>query len=447
MSTDNTDGFPNRIAQGTSIDYGGIILTQQWGGNFQIYTGDLANLDCLVWESGVSLPPAAGGNYESGLRQQDGILGTRNIGVGPVWTTPRDTTAPFGPYYFSVDCDGNVGVYESPDLALSSAVWRERGTGACTIAQPVCRRTVLMTAPQRVESQNGPLQGDGPAYIEQLTNGNVVVRAGTPATPGEILWQSCSDDNRVTEYFTALQEDSQFITRPELRQSLNVWKRGGDPTPQNATGNWELALECNGDEFGKLVVADSANRARVVWETALRPTCPAPPGTGICPTATVLLNMNQQIWDRARIDTGNRYTLEQQRNGDLWLWKGTPSTGLECVLWTTLPQDRPNGRSYTVMQNDGNLVTYWARGNDPQNNPFAPIWASKTVSSMGSFTFVIDDCNPVGVANRKSVAVYEKNPITDPDAVRLTRGTQWEFVDSCPRRDRALRGGEESSQQ
>jgi hypothetical protein len=443
-STVEADDFPSQIRQGTSIDYDGIVLVQQFGGNLQILTGEVGNLNCLVWESGLCEIPDDSVVYSSRLRPGDGRLVTAKDSVDTtlfdreiVFRTTSDnpTPNPVPNYYFSVDCDGTVGVYDS-NLPGARAVWTDdRNDCGITSSPTVCTRTVLMRQNDAVQSDITPIQGDG-AFIDQEINGNVVVTRGTPADPGDILWQSCSDINPDQEYKTILQGDSQFITRPLADLRANVWKRD-DFTAATAAGEWELALECVDGDYGKLVISDSGNGA-VAWDENLRPTCDAQE-VGVCPTATLLLGMDQSIWNGAFIDTTNGYVLQQGDDGTLELWKGTIGD-LDCQVLRTNPPPRPAGDAYTKMQNDGNLVTYWRTA----LNPFRAIWSSGTQSSMGSFSLVIDDCIPVDGANpnRKSVAIYEKNPITDADAVKLT---EFEFDDSCANRIRGLRGGPDTS--
>ena len=51
MSTDDGDEYPAFIRQGESYEYDGIVITQQWGGNLQVYAGVIGQLDCLIWEN------------------------------------------------------------------------------------------------------------------------------------------------------------------------------------------------------------------------------------------------------------------------------------------------------------------------------------------------------------------------------------------------------------
>lgn len=417
-----------RIEQGQSIDYGGIVLVQQFGGNLQVYTGTPGSLDCLVWESGLSEIPSDAAIYYSRIRSSDGLLFTTREAE----STSTRYRAPArgetqGSYYFILNCDGTVGVYNSETPSAASAIWTEQGK-QCGIAFG-CTRTVVMRENDMVMSNDDPIQGEG-VYMQQETNGNVIVRRGSPATPGAILWQSCDNKNPKADYFTALQPDSQFITRPVSNQNTWVWKR--DSFIANPSMSWELALECNGDDFDKLVISDSTG-GMVVWEDYLRPSCDAPP---VCPSAVLLLDMDQRIWNGPPKGTGKGYSLLQGSNGVLELWKGEP--GFEqCMLWRSAPLQRPsqNTSAYTAMQNDGNLVTYWRQF----NNKHTPIWSTSTGATLeASFTFVIDNCT----AGKNQVAVYRKDPRTDFDAKLLWSS---EFVDSCERRDRSLRGGSEES--
>lgn len=441
MSTDNSDAFPDKIAQGTSIDYNGIIFVQQLGGNLQVFTGEVENLDCLVWESELFETPSTA-DYESTLRRAEGQLFTaKRPANGSGGSAPFRTPFKPGNYseiYFILDCDGSVGIYDTPNIDGAKPLWSENKGYKCDLAPPSCTRTVLMTENQRVQSNKAPLVGSKGAFIGQDKNGNVFVKRGTPANPGDFLWQSCSKSNTVTEYFTALQSDSQFITRPVDQTDLHVWKRDDFIVGVDApVGVWELALECVNGDYGKLVISDSLSK-KIEWEDDLRPDCDAEP---LCPSATLLLDTDHLIWNKNKIEIGDGYTLEQKSNGELKLWKGDE----ECVLWESSPVYQPtDGDAYTKMQGDGNLVTYWRT----QTNNFGPIWASgsRSKKKMGSFTFVIDSCIPASGANprRKAVAVYENNPITDSNAKKLWQSE--EFDDVCPsapaRRDRGLRGSD-----
>ncbi len=417
-----------RIEQGQSIDFGGVVLVQQFGGNLQVYTGTVGSLDCLIWETGVCDVPSDDATYFSRIRGRDGSLFTRrDTGAGSSFPFVSPVTSSKGNYFFILNCDGSVGVYNSKTPSAASALWTQEGN-ACGLS-PGCTRSVVMRENDVVKASTGPFEGEG-VYIEQMTNGNVVVKRGTPEAPGGILWQSCDSRNPEADYVTSLQADSQFITRPVAAQDTWVWKR--DSFVSNVTMDWELALACEGGDFNKLEISDATGQT-VVWEADLRPSCDA----AVCPNAVLLLDMDQRVSSTEEfMGTGRGYSLLQRSDGILELWKGEPGA-VECMLWKSAPLLSPstNAEAFTVMQNDGNLVTYWKQG----SNSFSPTWSTSTGASVeASFTFVIDNCT----GGKPRVAVYRRDPITDANAERLWSS---EFSDSCVRRELSLRGSNAES--
>jgi hypothetical protein len=422
----------NTIEQGETVydAVGRIALVQQFGGNLQVYTGEPGSLECLVWESGICETPSNDGFYSSKL-QGDGNLVTKKRDNSGKTSFPwaANLVAGAAEYIFVVACDGRVGIYDS--ALVSTPLWEEQGN-SCGLTQPppptTCRRTVLMRENDQVRSDRVPLQGDG-AYILQRDDGAVVVQEGTPDEPGEIIWQSCSNGNPTASYLTGLQPDSQFITRPTSDLSTFVWKR--DNFTPDTTAPWELALECDGDEYGSLVISDPTG-ANVAWQTDLRPTC----DNGVCTSATVLLDMKERIQSgtpKSITYQNEAYTLLQRSDGNLRLWKGSRGS-FACIAWQSdETRTSTNAQAYTVMQNDGNLVSYWRQGTDS----YVPIWDTETRSDTeGSFTFVIEECT----AGQTGVAVYENNSIVDSDARLLWRVP---LVETCvpPTRRRALLRG------
>lgn len=414
----------NQINQGQSIEFDGIVLVQQFGGNLQVYTGTSNNLDCLIWESGLYEVPSNQAFHFSKIRERDGLLFTVREGETTTRPFKRGGDGPKGTYYFIVSCDGTVGIYNSEQPSKSSEIWSSPGN-QCGLPSTSCQRTVLMGVDDRVLN-DAPKQGTG-AFIKQESNGNLVVQRGTTTTPGEILWQSCDQNNTVTNYFTALQSDSQFITRPVSDESAWIWKR--DDFVANTTKNWELALTCNGDDYDKLVISDTEGLT-VAWEQDLRPSCET---SSKCPTGILLLDTNKSIGNGTKLDTGKGYFLEQASTGSLILWKGAPATP-QCMLWKSTPLKdlSVNGTSRTVMQGDGNLVSY---GQEASETSERPIWDTQTGAPQeANYALVIDNCRD----DSPSISIYKNNPVTDSNAEAV-----WfsQFTDSCTiRRDLALRG-------
>jgi hypothetical protein len=417
----STNSFP-QLEQGRPVDLGGIVLVQQFGGNLQIYNGTLNEYKCLIWESGKVELPSNQSRFYSTLKTNGTLDITRDRnGTTSLFYTTTNTSVN-GTYYFIVGCDGVVGIYNSTTPSAATAVWQQRGN-SCGLSTPTCKRTVLMRNNDYVQANRSVLQGDG-AYISQENNGNVLVRQGTPSTPGGVLWQSCYKSPVTGSFVTILQPDSQLITRPTLNSPNWAWKRGSFTA--DTSQNWELALTCVGNAYGGISISDSTGTV-VAWNRGLRPTCDAIP---VCSTAILLLDTDRAINNGTVVATGRGYTLEQKPDGTLQLWKGdNPSGG--CVVWRSTPSDINSVGAHTIMQSDGNLVTYGKRTNGQSR----PVWNTQTaVPQQDSFTFVINNC---GV--KPMLAIYVKNPITDSDAM-----LQWsaELSNSCRR---TLRGSDKTS--
>jgi len=103
------------------------------------------------------------------------------------------------------------------------------------------------------------------------------------------------------------------------------------------------------------------------------------------------------------VEIGDSHVIVQQSDGNFQLWKGPLGGGL-CVLWET-GTDETTSDSYTIMQHDGNLVTY--RGPDP-------IFSAGVTRESGVFYFVMD-CEEQG----DFVAIYDGNPNLNGNAERL----------------------------
>lgn len=281
---------------------------------------------------------------------------------------------------------------------------------------------VLLQETEKVSSSEPAIEGNG-AYIEQLSSGNVRVRRGSLSNPGEILWQSCEEGPEVDEYFTSLQVDSQLITRRPSTGTF-IWKRD-DFEDLRADGIWQLVLECDAltNDFGSLIIQDTGS-LHVAWTEPLKEPCDLDgnPPTGRCPTAARLLDMDERIWGgniKGASSSIQEYSLEQEEDGNLVLWKGPPND-LECQLWDSGTQFNPNDQVYTVMQNDGNLVTYLS---PTPGAPFQDIWDAGTNIGEGSYHFVVDVCT----FDQDAVAIYHGDPIFEMDAELIG----WALFDDC----------------
>jgi hypothetical protein len=120
----------------------------------------------------------------------------------------------------------------------------------------------------------------------------------------------------------------------------------------------------------------------------------------------ILLEPGEDLMENIIKTFDLNYALQQTDGGNFILWRTSGGNTLDCILWET-GNSLGSSPFYTIMQKDGNLVTYGPDGD-------TPVWSSDTVTSItdGDFFFVID-CAEFG----QQVAIYYGKP--EDGAARL----------------------------
>lgn len=120
-----------RIDQGQTLyDGGQISLVQQFGGALQLFRGVPGNLECLMWENGISEVPVDTDFFYFTRLQGDGNLVTSKRDINGILPTQFPWGAGvivegFAEYYFILTCDGVVGIYD--DDIPGAPLWSEQG--------------------------------------------------------------------------------------------------------------------------------------------------------------------------------------------------------------------------------------------------------------------------------------------------------------------------------
>lgn len=432
-----------RLDAGESITDGKIFLTQELNGNLRIHDGN----ECVVWETGVEggrLGSVSAANYHTELQGDGNLVTTLDLQdtgrdfFETMWSSgisfPDQTEETF---YLVLGCDARLAIFEATHLNVP--LWTQQGKGAC-MPEP-CPRQVLLKQDQLLLSYNQPIQGVD-VFIQQEESGNIIIQRGTPKEPHEMVWQSCTkeldlpnnnmdffldgeNDDDLGPYYveSRIQADAHFISRGMAINSTNtqlIWTRRGHDglaTPEEL-GPWELALVCE-----KLMISDERGEL-IAWETSFKPDCPV----ATCESAMVLLEPSSRIFDDEAIfvtdDSGTRsFSLVQTPEAILQVWDVTA----DCILWESgATEQESNGRSqaYTVMQADGNLVSYFKEDAGDATARATPVWNSGSGSpDPDDFTLVIENCLD---ETSFTLAIYNKDPTTQTAAPVWTQS-----LDAC----------------
>ena len=270
---------------------------------------------------------------------------------------------------------------------------------------PTCSYEAFLTNGQTVA---GVKQISG-AYLEQKNDGNLVVRKGTPANPGSLVWESDIHLSTGT-YFTILQGDGNMITysgTPTNRGAL-AWK-------SNSVGggnSYFLSLNCDGNSL-TIFKGPPASPTGSVWTTEplnLRLRRATSRGWQPVVHLRAFLTNGQTVTDVVQISGAY---LQQENDGNLSIRKGTPSNP-GSLVWESGVQ-KPTGSYYTILQGDGNLITWQGT----PGNPGALAWKSNSVGGGNSYFLSLDcDGNTAsifkGTAASPSGSVWTTTPLMPP---------------------------------
>lgn len=157
--------------------------------------------------------------------------------------------------------------------------------------------------------------------------------------------------------------------------SGSVW--GGNwPYPQQQSGGWLSSPWDNGFNWPAPVNAINLTWTGDPYLSGLVPAPPIynPPTTSDRLTLGTTLNPNGMI-----VSQNGRYSVVQQTDGNLVALDGT------AVMWSSGSYGCPG--SWTIMQGDGNLVTYFPSANNKV------VWASGTNGKGAAYAIIQNDGN------------------------------------------------------
>ena len=115
-------------------------------------------------------------------------------------------------------------------------------------------------------------------FIEQQSDGNLVVRYGTPENPGEVVWASGATGD-ASSYYTTLNGESNLMTyegSPE-NEGIQLWKTN----TVNPEGDYFLGIDCT-SEIVSVYAGRWNNPGVAVWNSA--PTSPPTTSPTMSPT-------------------------------------------------------------------------------------------------------------------------------------------------------------------
>jgi PKD repeat protein len=258
-------------------------------------------------------------------------------------------------------------------------------------------------------------------YTEQQNDGNLVVRKGTPDDPGKLVWESGYSGD-VGNYFTRVLGNSNMLTYQgtpsaaveEEAPAPVVWQTG--TLDVDWDGNYFFGIDCTGTVVA-VYQGYLDNPMNVVWQSAPFPGAAATPTmapvTGIVSSPTnagsvrtpgslgIVAWASELAQGEGFNNTEFGVYAEQQDDGNLVVWRGTPDDQGE-LLWESGFAGEV-GNYFTRVLSNSNMITY--KGTLPEDIE-AEVWQTGTeefVDPDGLYFFGIDGTSTV-------VAVYPGTP-------------------------------------
>jgi hypothetical protein len=255
-----------------------------------------------------------------------------------------------------------------------------------------------------------------------MSDGNLFVRRGTPDDPGELVWESGYSGD-VGNYFTRVLGNSNMLTYQGTPPD-NVDEDVLSPVVwQTATldvdwdGNYFFGIDCTGTVVA-VYQGYPDNPMNVVWQSAPFPVVDATPtlapATGIISSPTPYAGsvrapglLGIVAWEselaQGEVFINSEFGVyaEQQDDGNLVVWTGTPDNQGELVWESGFSGEV--GNYFTRVLANGNMITY--KGTLPEDIE-AEVWQTGTnedVDPDGFYFFGIDGTSTV-------VAVYPGTP-------------------------------------
>lgn len=387
-TNDATSVAFRRVNQGIARDLDGLVLVQAFDGNFEVYTGEVGNLECFIFQSGINLPADMN---DPNVRfftflAPNGLVRTRREVFDPSRNMFVDSGLdPFVdgtigsetiPYYLILGCDNVLRVFDNSNSSghplgtltptgndcnlIPSRPLPTHAPSSSPVKSPTraprppsrCKDAVVMVEHQQANVWE-PLDLGNGVYLQQMSSGNAAIRRGT-STDGidsndEIIWQTCSMFEDSMNYYTTLQEDSHLVTYlPGSTFKFEAsWYRDSF-MEMDAVGTWQLKLICDAaqNDYEKLQIVDDAGN--VAWEVAQLGPQDCSTLQPVCPTATVLLQMNEALLSsQATKVAGNGYSLDVEDTAVMNLFQ----EGCVDPVWSERPStpvtpgtESPNAR-------------------------------------------------------------------------------------------------------
>ena len=136
---------------------------------------------------------------------------------------------------------------------------------------------------------------------------------------------------------------------------------------------------------------------------------------GECDTIVFMESGDELLEQEAVVTSG--YYLFQDENGNLEIRQGSPDDSGDLVWATDVQGDKKNSFS-SILQDDGNLITYEADKNDE-----SVLWSSESAGESSSYFFLLQCPAQVG----ESIAIYDGRPNQGGQLVK-----SWETLTELP---------------
>ena len=207
------------------------------------------------------------------------------------------------------------------------------------------------------------------------------------------------------------------------KQLLDGLMTSGDPFElfSRAEGMTKCVSQAHHPKAGEEIFAEICGNARhdktSYWEVYLPhsdlPAVPDPT-TSQCPRGGLLVQQGQHGTNEEEVSTDKPVVnwdagvfIEQERSGNLKVWRGSPDVPEE-VIWESGDPGTGNGDYYTRLQGDGNLITYKGKSGDTSK----PVWKTGK-KGVHTHYFLGVECG------YESVSIYEYIP-EDPGVLIWT---------------------------
>lgn len=244
-------------------------------------------------------------------------------------------------------------------------------------------------------------------YAEQRNDGNLVVSKGTPANPGDVIWES-GYVGPEGDYFTWTLGNSNLITfqgvPPDAIGDV-VFQTQTLDVDQDQT--YYLGIDCTCTVVVVMQGTPEVPTQNVVWQSGpfpdpgdiptLAPSAFDPSAT-IAPTLCLPGSLGIVAWQyeiaqgQVFINSNFEVYTEQQTDGNLVVRQGTPDQPGD-IVWES-GYSGEEGNYFSRALGNGNLSTY--KGTQPENIE-EEVWQTGTLEDEGLFFFGIDCSGNVGV--------------------------------------------------